>query len=1020
MVDTTEQTALFDFMVVRAPEEIPDLPMRQRYIRDIGMDSPPMLAVAGNGVAGLPAVSRIASLVAGQVRGWEGDPGAPAALDGLRAAIIADADRLGMARRGPIGQKPAAGPPALTLGELEAGAHLTVSPGEHYLLPDRLERLNLPFSANGLVTAGRLLDDAARSIGTARTTDLITGLTEALAGVLGSSVDAYVFTTGDGVHPWHTVHRRSFDALYLTYILRRWTTVNLEPTIATLRTLHALLALATDVVVAAVTARPSLPDPLRQRLEQATLFWPQLAGWNRRERPDGFPLVPSRAALAELLSARPLIHPLFARLFWYLRPFNAIRPIGVGDLKVVRQWITAYRPGEISHVHNIVKGETRTRDHRRLERTEETFSYTDSSAEDLTRDQQSTQRFELKAEAENVIRTTLNVNASANTTLSYGNETSMKVTASVGAGFAYTRAGEDHRKTAETFARDVVDKAVSRVESRTVTTRSTTKLYETEEKNGQVFDNRKGERHVSGIYRWIDKEYTAQLFNYGRRMMFEFTVPEPAAFWIGARLRGFEAELDVPQPPRKPSYETVNIGFTAAEIDEGTYRDLRGRYDLSALKPPVREKTLGLRITGTGGRYFEERDVSGANHTRQYDCQVAGIKGYTVKTVWVRGLGQFHHRRPGNAVTLDLDGRLVRSEARPDVGDWVFDEAWTPAESIQFTSDDTTVGFSFREEILWYSIQATLVLSAQDAWTSWQDSVYDVVRQTEEAWVADANRKLEQAYEAELADYRNAIGQLDAVRVADVLQGGPEAANRAIIAEEIKKHCLTLLTKEFDTVATDDLMSDESAMGSRSVKPVSTRFAITKNGHRTVAGFRHPRPATMDYPAIDIGAARTKGRVVQFLEQGFEWERLSYVFYPYFWSKQTRWVELMNRTDVADATFAAFLRAGMARVLVAVTPGYDDAVLHYLATREPWDGGPSPVIGDPLFIPLHEEIRQQQDDLYGGSPEGEPWTFTVPTSLVYLHGSADPLPDIAKEREGRANGAPAADTADAAPDRTHG
>jgi len=101
----------------------------------------------------------------------------------------------------------------------------------------------------------------------------------------------------------------------------------------------------------------------------------------------------------------------------------------------------------------------------------------------------------------------------------------------------------------------------------------------------------------------------------------------------------------------------------------------------------------------------------------------------------------------------------------------------------------------------------------------------------------------------------------------------------------------------------------------------------------------------------------------------------------------------MNRLDYADSAMTSFLRAGSARVLVAVTPGYYDAVMYFLSTREPWGGGPSPVIGDPLFIPIHEEIRKQQDDLAGAVPDGDPWTFSVPTSLVYLQDSSSPIPE---------------------------
>jgi hypothetical protein len=66
-------------------------------------------------------------------------------------------------------------------------------------------------------------------------------------------------------------------------------------------------------------------------------------------------------------------------------------------------------------------------------------------------------------------------------------------------------------------------------------------------------------------------------------------------------------------------------------------------------------------------------------------------------------------------------------------------------------------------------------------------------------------------------------------------------------------------------------------------------------------------------------------------------------------------------------------------------------VLHFLATREPWDGGPTPVIGDPLYVPLYEEIRGQQDTFAGSEPAGDPWIFSLPTSLVYLESANYPL-----------------------------
>jgi hypothetical protein len=152
---------------------------------------------------------------------------------------------------------------------------------------------------------------------------------------------------------------------------------------------------------------------------------------------------------------------------------------------------------------------------------------------------------------------------------------------------------------------------------------------------------------------------------------------------------------------------------------------------------------------------------------------------------------------------------------------------------------------------------------------------------------------------------------------------------------------------------------------------------------------------TVDFPVVDLDAARIKGRYIQFLEQAFEWQQLSYLLYPYFWATPPKWIDLMNRSDQTDPFLSAFMQAGSVRILLAVTPAYDEAVLHYLATGEPWEGGPAPVIGDPLYIPLYEELRRQQDDLLNATAEGKPWTFTLPTSLVYLDNSNTPLPTIA-------------------------
>ena len=44
----------------------------------------------------------------------------------------------------------------------------------------------------------------------------------------------------------------------------------------------------------------------------------------------------------------------------------------------------------------------------------------------------------------------------------------------------------------------------------------------------------------------------------------------------------------------------------------------------------------------------------------------------------------------------------------------------------------------------------------------------------------------------------------------------------------------------------------------------------------------------------------------------------------------------------------SFLQVGMARVIVTVKPGFEDAVQLFIETGLIWNGGEVPVIGDPL------------------------------------------------------------------------
>lgn len=118
------------------------------------------------------------------------------------------------------------------------------------------------------------------------------------------------------------------------------------------------------------------------------------------------------------------------------------------------------------------------------------------------------------------------------------------------------------------------------------------------------------------------------------------------------------------------------------------------------------------------------------------------------------------------------------------------------------------------------------------------------------------------------------------------------------------------------------------------------------------------------------------------MEQAFEWEIISYNYYPYYWGSRNDW-GTMYQSENIDPLFRSFLRSGMARVVVTVRPGFEDAVQYYMVTGKIWNGGEVPVIGDPLYLSIVDELKETEGEVYGKA-----WITRVPTPLTILQAES--------------------------------
>ncbi len=639
-----------------------------------------------------------------------------------------------------------------------------------------------------------------------------------------------------------------------------------------------------------------------------------------------------------------------------------ITPLGIGDLKVVKQTLLAYVAGEVAHIENVLQGESKERTHRKLDRSETILFTSSEETKNTERDTQSTDRFELKREAEQSLKEDMSIKAGLTVTASYG-----PVVATATGEFAYATSKQESQKNSSNFAREVVDRSVTKVQTKTKTERTTKTLSELEEVNRHEINNGPpAAGHVTGIYRWVDKRYRAQVYNYGVRLLLEFILPEPAAFYrvthVGPKpkVTGLPPRPFVKDPNIMLAPGAIGLGrlgspapLTAEDISEFNYLRYAARYGTTGVTPPPALFTyIGLALAPTEGV-----DLGKAFGVTSKDFVVPA--GYKLSS-YSFAVSFIEENSPQFSIQVRGDiWKIVNTNSKgpqnfiheQQIGDVGSDNSHISASSTAVSVPVSAVGY----DIIKFAL-----------------NLQGVCQRTDEAltkWRLETFEKIQTAYQALQTAYNQKVAEAEAAAGTGIMiEGQNPASNRIVEKNELKKLCITMMTgQHFNKFG-----KKPGAMTEPSDDPA------------------HP-------PELDIYEALYQGPIIQFFEQAFEWEQMTYLYYPYFWARKKNWSRLTNLSD-PDPLFQQFLGAGAARVLVPVPLAYADSVRYLLQNlgketelrKKVWRGGEPPTIDDDdgLYVSIAEELRNQTDDLAGATPEGQPWEFTLPTTLVWLQPDA--------------------------------
>ncbi|OAL52784.1 hypothetical protein IQ07DRAFT_630356 [Pyrenochaeta sp. DS3sAY3a] len=676
-----------------------------------------------------------------------------------------------------------------------------------------------------------------------------------------------------------------------------------------------------------------------------------------------------------------------------------ITAAGVMDLIIVKQTLMKYERGDVAHIENILKGENMKRDYT-SKRTTETLIFNESETTNSEERQlESTDRFEMSKETQQTIQKDAELKGGMSISASYGPFVEFSANAST----ASKTSTQEAENTATKFSTEVINKSLKKITERVLERSSIKTTNEITELTSHGIDNSKNPNatNISGVYQWVNKVYECQMWNHGSREMYEFMIPEPAAYYLYLQSQPKQEPLiTIAKPPPYSLLPRPN------RIRTTDYSRLMRVWGVELDPPPPLYDTKAAHfVSGTGKQPSKMIDVNVQlmGETLTFQTQNAGgpkdgpissshsdmiavPPGYQTLKGAVTVVGNFGDGGVVEVIVGRQVHRWTTSGTEQTNPGWEFPMDAVHHSETTISGIFGSISMSITEgqdpvttEVPWavtasnvdpVAITVQLYLTRTDeALRVWQKRIFKTLLDRHKQWT--------QEYDDALA---NATAQLSIGSQIATSSANP-LTKENIIRTELKKACITVLTdQQFDLFNAID------------ETPVSLDNITT----------------TM--PQINIAEAAAEGAYVAFFEQAFEWHNLTYVPYPYYWARKQTWVNRMAISD-PDPTFEGFLKAGYARVQVPVRDSHRDAVRHFLEWGGLWgmgdntprgpdgrDGNSIPTIVGDVYLPIAEE----QADSNGRPDEkarkwGKSWTVRVPTTLIKLRKDDD-LPEWQRKR----------------------
>lgn len=608
-----------------------------------------------------------------------------------------------------------------------------------------------------------------------------------------------------------------------------------------------------------------------------------------------------------------------------------LKRLGIAEYMKVVQTVHAYVPGEVSDIENVMASELRHKGVNELTRTEDTLTTTKTQEVEKISDTTKTDRAEMQTEVAKEIEKQQSFQGYAN----FSYDSGWKI--DLGTSYATNNSQYTSDRQIVAKSQEITERAMERVQSKISEERILKIIREVSLTNVHEFDNRGGlsetrPQHITGVYRWVDKKMKNQIYNYGKRTMFEFMIPEPAQLHRLAHSK-VQDTLTAPVDPRKAPKPYTMANANAAT--DALLQYWAGIYSVTLESLPPNNKSVQ--------RIFNAGNITpppGLEGDYSFNLNFTLQENYDFLRYDVKFTCNPPHNGRHDWHKMVLGNRIFESGAGDGSANasYQFFNLIAPSEykNSDFAAycngrDIGTFNFNFN---LYYQLSAAFM-------QAWRQNAFDLIIQAYQT-----------AYEA----YLEEKARIEAEQQGQEGEQNESQGNfyRIIEATILKHNCIAYLLQNYlnsNTLGADFTDGDQMQ-----------NFTVYLNNN------------------LDLYTAKAK-----FLEQAFEWSIMDYTFYPYYWGDRKMWQE-MYLSESIDPLFRSFLQAGMARVIATVKPGFEEAVQYFLTTGKVWMGGETPIVGDPLYVSITQEMQEPI-----GIPQGKYWITRIPTTLTILQDKSTGL-----------------------------